>query len=450
MSGKQEQPSKKYFTGQTLPEIINSYPISKKLSQKEVDLEMHHRRSLIDFLGGALDMNPLTRWSPEQARKHPFITNEPFKSPYTPNNLKEPTSPKNRYPRLDNSPKATKVSPRSSLFALSIKDERINNGGPRSADVNRTGNSMDDMRIRIQTHNLEPPSSSSQPHSLPPNSASVYTNYSSQQNMNIPYRQMPVINESRQEPGVYPTSSQSFSEIYAEHPRYGFFGERLRIPSRMPSASTSVDWEPFQDGYDSNQKTPNRQNSINSAISPRSPRSNRNSFFSQERRSSVHLRSTSFGSLNNSSSYEMGNSETPNSQRRRPSISQSYGTAGRMPSNPDLFASRSGFNMNDTDGNMPYSNFPLSPRMNNSAKQQRLPNKRMNSFGSYTDDSSYGKDSVPFLDLGTSSENVNIPIQGNVRSSLTNMHHVQKRVEDVEETADNLCDEDDVFEFNTE
>lgn len=92
-TSKEEQTSKKYFKGSSLPDIINSYPIMRKgLSQHEIDKEMHNRRSLIDFLQGVMNLNPIARWSPEQARRHPFITGEPFTGSYCPNTL-PPTSP---------------------------------------------------------------------------------------------------------------------------------------------------------------------------------------------------------------------------------------------------------------------------------------------------------------------------------------------------------------------
>ncbi|CAO3699641.1 unnamed protein product [Rhizopus stolonifer] len=88
--GKLEQPSKRYFSSKTLPELINSYPITRKLqmTQAEMDKEKHNRLAFIDFLQGLLKLNPIERWSPQQAKQHPFITGErvdfPFQPPYIP------------------------------------------------------------------------------------------------------------------------------------------------------------------------------------------------------------------------------------------------------------------------------------------------------------------------------------------------------------------------------
>ncbi|KAL7746253.1 dual specificity protein kinase yak1 [Sorochytrium milnesiophthora] len=82
--GCTEQPSKRYFNGTHLHEIIMQYPLNRKLSKAEVDAEMQNRRSLADFVSGLLSLNPIERWSPHQAKQHPFITGQPFTAPYVP------------------------------------------------------------------------------------------------------------------------------------------------------------------------------------------------------------------------------------------------------------------------------------------------------------------------------------------------------------------------------
>lgn len=47
-------------------------------------IDQQVRRALVDFLQGLLQLNPLNRWTPIQARYHPFITGEPFTEPYVP------------------------------------------------------------------------------------------------------------------------------------------------------------------------------------------------------------------------------------------------------------------------------------------------------------------------------------------------------------------------------
>ncbi|KAI6098990.1 kinase-like domain-containing protein [Pisolithus croceorrhizus] len=82
-----EQPGKQYFKATTLPEIINTAPMPNFKSRQghEVEKELNNRASFIDFCQGLLNLNPIERWSPQQARMHPFITGEKFTKPWSPN-----------------------------------------------------------------------------------------------------------------------------------------------------------------------------------------------------------------------------------------------------------------------------------------------------------------------------------------------------------------------------
>ncbi|KAH9949599.1 kinase-like protein [Amylocystis lapponica] len=83
----QEQPGKQYFKATTLPEIIQQAPMptfkSTSRQAHEIDKEMNNRASFIDFCQGLLNMNPIERWSPQEARLHPFITGEKWTKPWT-------------------------------------------------------------------------------------------------------------------------------------------------------------------------------------------------------------------------------------------------------------------------------------------------------------------------------------------------------------------------------
>ena len=46
--------------------------------------EMNNRLAFIDFVRGLLNINPLERWSPQQAKLHPFITQAKFTQPFVP------------------------------------------------------------------------------------------------------------------------------------------------------------------------------------------------------------------------------------------------------------------------------------------------------------------------------------------------------------------------------
>ncbi|KAI8149476.1 kinase-like domain-containing protein [Fennellomyces sp. T-0311] len=91
---KNELPGKRYLAQTELPALILEYN-SKSSSRtnaapnpvvdeqvRQRDLQMRH--ALINFLEGLLQLNPVKRWSPMQARYHPFVTGEPYLEPYNP------------------------------------------------------------------------------------------------------------------------------------------------------------------------------------------------------------------------------------------------------------------------------------------------------------------------------------------------------------------------------
>ncbi|KAK6543241.1 dual specificity protein kinase yak1 [Orbilia ellipsospora] len=103
--GTKEQPSKRYFQATTLPDIINQYAMPRKnMKPAEIEREMNNRIAFIDFVRGLLNINPLERWSPQQAKLHPFITQQKFTGPFVPPmNLKSsPTAglPKSPHPAV--------------------------------------------------------------------------------------------------------------------------------------------------------------------------------------------------------------------------------------------------------------------------------------------------------------------------------------------------------------
>lgn len=98
-----EQPGKQYFKATTLPDIINQAPMPNFKSARhgnemekgtfrmpvrspwyqQCPLELNNRASFIDFCQGLLNLNPIERWSPQQARQHPFITGEKYTKPWS-------------------------------------------------------------------------------------------------------------------------------------------------------------------------------------------------------------------------------------------------------------------------------------------------------------------------------------------------------------------------------
>lgn len=91
-----EQPGKQYFKANTLNEIINTAPMPPTKSSRsnhEMEKELNHRAAFIDFCRGLLDLNPITRWTPQQARFHPFITGEKFVEKFRPEGMVPSQSP---------------------------------------------------------------------------------------------------------------------------------------------------------------------------------------------------------------------------------------------------------------------------------------------------------------------------------------------------------------------
>ncbi|KAJ1980407.1 dual specificity protein kinase yak1 [Dimargaris verticillata] len=84
-TNREERPSKRYVRGRSLDEVIHLYPMSKRMrSHAALDQERTQRNCLIDFIKGLLTLNPAARWTPQQARLHPFITGKPFTAPFVP------------------------------------------------------------------------------------------------------------------------------------------------------------------------------------------------------------------------------------------------------------------------------------------------------------------------------------------------------------------------------
>ncbi|KAG2179194.1 hypothetical protein INT43_002044 [Umbelopsis isabellina] len=137
---KDEQPSKCYFSGTTLPEIINSYPMPRRssLSEKERARETQNRLAFIDFLQGLLNLNHFERWTPQQAKQHPFITGEPFTGPFTPSMTPRSTTASRETTSNEVSPQSTtsyqsplppNTASSQSPQALNISPRQDRNGG---------------------------------------------------------------------------------------------------------------------------------------------------------------------------------------------------------------------------------------------------------------------------------------------------------------------------------
>ena len=72
---------------------------------------MSNRIAFIDFVRGLLNINPLERWSPQQAKQHPFITQSKMTTPFQPPpNLKSSGASKSPAPGVQQQQQAEAVS----------------------------------------------------------------------------------------------------------------------------------------------------------------------------------------------------------------------------------------------------------------------------------------------------------------------------------------------------
>jgi dual specificity protein kinase YAK1 len=72
---------------------------------------MNNRIAFIDFVRGLLTINPLERWSPHQAKLHPFITQQKFTGPFVPPmNLKSSSLARSPAPGTEAQQRAEAVS----------------------------------------------------------------------------------------------------------------------------------------------------------------------------------------------------------------------------------------------------------------------------------------------------------------------------------------------------
>ncbi len=74
-----------HFKNQYLYDIIMNYKMPRKYMNKEtIDQEMSNRKCLAHFLKGVLEIDPLKRWTPQEACLHPFVTDKPFDGNWSP------------------------------------------------------------------------------------------------------------------------------------------------------------------------------------------------------------------------------------------------------------------------------------------------------------------------------------------------------------------------------
>ncbi|KAI5356928.1 putative serine/threonine-protein kinase, active [Septoria linicola] len=214
--GTKEQPSKKYFQQTRLPDIIRAYPMPRKgMKQNEMEREMANREAFIDFVHGLLNINPLERWTPQQARTHPFITQQKFTGPFQPRMDLKPTS---RSP-------APGVQQQQQAEALSRQRQQQ----AQAAQVQQAANAAYANAMHGMTPGYPASPNTAQHQHQHQQQAAMYQNmYSpSQQGAPPPYpanppvqsaygQQVPMIQQPPPAAGMHPYAQQPQQNLYAQ------------------------------------------------------------------------------------------------------------------------------------------------------------------------------------------------------------------------------------------
>lgn len=95
---------------------------------------MTNRHAFMDFVRGLLNINPLERWSPQQAKLHPFITQQKYTGPFVPPmNLKSSSLAKSPAPGVQQQQQAEAVSKQRAQAAQAQAQAQAQNAAAQSA-----------------------------------------------------------------------------------------------------------------------------------------------------------------------------------------------------------------------------------------------------------------------------------------------------------------------------
>lgn len=196
---------------------------------------MNNRIAFIDFVRGLLTINPLERWSPQQAKLHPFITQQKYTGPFVPPmNLK--SSSLNRSP-------APGTQQQQQAEALSKQRAQAAQAQANSATQNAY-NSMAAGQYPQQPHAQGQPmygnntmySPGAGHTGQPPPYAAQQAGYGGQMNMQQPPVQMPPANYAgSSQPSMYQRQpgSRQRSSTMEQHHQSGIPAAIQRVASHL-------------------------------------------------------------------------------------------------------------------------------------------------------------------------------------------------------------------------
>lgn len=213
-----EQPSKRYFQETSLQEIITKYPLPRKnMTEKDVDKEMYLRRTFVDFVAGLLNMNPLERWSPQQARMHPFITGQKFEGSFVPPMFRAAKKPTAENP-LPPPPSHHNQAPQQKAAEKLIASQAVAHEKAEAALAQQQQSSAPLQAAKLHA-------APSLPSNIPPvMPTSVSGN---------PYEQNPYLQPQQHQPFIYPQQNVPISPGSAQMHAQAAFGY---MPTSNPYA----------------------------------------------------------------------------------------------------------------------------------------------------------------------------------------------------------------------
>lgn len=128
-TGTHVDPDKKYFIYRNLPELTTKYPMKTGYDPSNTNpacQDKEIRRSFLHFLNGCLQIDPTKRWTPSQARAHPFINEEVLPENWVP---PPPTRPikKLKAPKMKDSSSRTQLDVNGAYhkFCVAMKHSQI-------------------------------------------------------------------------------------------------------------------------------------------------------------------------------------------------------------------------------------------------------------------------------------------------------------------------------------
>jgi dual specificity protein kinase YAK1 len=119
---------------------------------------MNNRIAFTDFVRGLLTINPLERWSPQQAKFHPFITQQKFTQPFVPPmNLKSSSANRTPAPGVQQQQQAEALSKQRAQAAQAAQAQAAQAAQLQAQSAAQSAYANMQMAQYSQAHHAQPP-----------------------------------------------------------------------------------------------------------------------------------------------------------------------------------------------------------------------------------------------------------------------------------------------------